>query len=153
MMANRVRYRILNGNNGDHYECGYDRSHPTHRFNASVSMNASSISRSKSALGLIGWLALCFAVATMGAIFLPGAWYAALKKPSWNPPGWVFGPVWTALYTMMAVAAWLVWRQGGWERQCRPLFLFLTQLLLNALWSPLRILFSSAWWNDRRWGI
>jgi translocator protein len=73
----------------------------------------------------------------MGAFFEPGEWYGALTKPAWNPPGWLFGPVWTALYTMMAVAAWLVWRQGGWARQRSPLLLFLTQLTLNALWTPL----------------
>jgi translocator protein len=86
---------------------------------------------------LIGWLLACFAAAAMGGWFLPGDWYAALKKPSWNPPGWIFGPVWTALYTMMAVAAWLVWRRGGFAAQRRPLACFLTQLALNALWTPL----------------
>lgn len=68
---------------------------------------------------------------------MPGEWYATLRKPSWNPPAWVFGPVWTALYTMMAVAAWLVWRRGGWAAQRRPLALFLVQLALNAGWTPL----------------
>ena len=68
---------------------------------------------------------------------MPGEWYAALKKPAWNPPGWVFGPVWTALYTMMAVAAWLVWQRGGFATQRRPLVLFLAQLVLNATWTPL----------------
>src|SRR5512137_502575 len=88
-------------------------------------------------LALAGWLLVCFAAATMGGLFMPGEWYASLKKPSWNPPGWVFGPVWTALYSMMAVAAWLVWRQGGWGKQRKPLLLFLAQLALNALWTPL----------------
>ena len=86
---------------------------------------------------LVGWMLLCFAAAAMGALFMPGEWYATLKKPSWNPPGWIFGPVWTALYTMMALAAWLVWRQGGWDKQRKPLLLFLVQLALNALWTPL----------------
>lgn len=88
-------------------------------------------------LALVGWLGLCFAAASIGAFFEPGEWYGTLNKPTWNPPGWIFGPVWTALYTMMAVAAWLVWRQGGWGRQRPALLLFLTQLTLNALWSPL----------------
>jgi tryptophan-rich sensory protein len=88
-------------------------------------------------LALVGWLLLCFAAASMGALFMPGEWYAALKKPPWNPPDWVFGPVWSTLYAMMAVAAWLVWRQGGFARQRRPLGVFLTQLALNALWTPL----------------
>lgn len=88
-------------------------------------------------LALIGWLLLCFAAASFGGLAGSGEWYDALNKPSWNPPPWIFGPVWTALYSMMAVAAWLVWRQGGWTRQRRPLFFFLAQLALNALWTPL----------------
>lgn len=68
---------------------------------------------------------------------MPGEWYASLQKPSWNPPGWIFGPVWTALYTMMAAAAWMVWRRGGWEKQRKPLLVFLVQLALNTLWTPL----------------
>jgi tryptophan-rich sensory protein len=91
----------------------------------------------RSFLGLLGWLALCFAAAGLGGLFPPGEWYASLQKPSWNPPSSVFGPVWTALYTMMAVAAWLVWRQGGFTVQRRPLAFFLGQLALNAAWSPL----------------
>ena len=88
-------------------------------------------------LALAGWLLLCFAAAALGGLFMPGAWYASLQKPSWNPPGWIFGPVWTALYAMMAVAAWLVWRRGGFAAQRRPLSLFLAQLALNAAWTPL----------------
>ncbi len=68
---------------------------------------------------------------------MPDAWYAALRKPSWNPPGWVFGPVWTVLYTMMAVSAWMVWRRGGWRVQRGLLMMFLVQLALNAAWTPL----------------
>lgn len=95
------------------------------------------MSRSKTIFGLIGWLLLCFAVSMQGALFMPGEWYAALNKPVWNPPGWIFAPVWTALYAMMAVAAWLVWQRGGFAVQRRPLALFLVQLALNALWTPL----------------
>ncbi len=91
----------------------------------------------RSLLALLGWLVLCFAAAGVGGFFPPGEWYASLKKPTWNPPGSVFGPVWMALYTMMAVAAWLVWRQGGFAVQRRPLTIFLLQLALNAAWSPL----------------
>jgi tryptophan-rich sensory protein len=82
-------------------------------------------------------LGLCFGAAAFGGFFGPAEWYATLKKPAWNPPGWVFGPVWTALYTMMAVAAWLVWQRGGFASQRRPLTLFLAQLALNAAWTPL----------------
>lgn len=87
-------------------------------------------------LGLVGWLLLCFAAAALGGLFPPDEWYAQLAKPAWNPPNWIFGPVWTALYTMMAVAAWLVWRKNGFRAQIRPLGLFLLQLMLNAAWSP-----------------
>jgi len=95
------------------------------------------MSRSKIVLGLFGWLLLCFAAAAGGAVFMPGEWFASLHKPAWNPPGWIFGPVWSVLYTMMAVAAWLVWQRGGFAAQRRPLALFLAQLVLNAAWTPL----------------
>lgn len=86
---------------------------------------------------LAGWLLLTLAAAALGSFFMPGEWYAQLKKPAWNPPNWIFGPVWTVLYALMAVAAWLVWRRGGWRSQRRALGWFLGQLALNALWSPL----------------
>ena len=60
-------------------------------------------------------------------------WYANLSKPPWTPPEWLFGPVWSSLYLMMAVAAWLVWRRAGLASA--PMALFGLQLLLNALWS------------------
>lgn len=91
----------------------------------------------RSALVLAGWLALSFGAAALGSVFMPGEWYAGLRKPSWNPPNWIFGPVWTALYILMAVAAWLVWRRAGWSGARTALVLFLAQLFLNALWSPL----------------
>lgn len=104
--------------------------------------NAAAPSRHKPALlrdlgGLALWVIACFAAAAMGALFPPGDWYAQLNKPSWNPPSWLFGPVWSALYTLMAVAAWLVWRRGGFAAQRTPLALFVVQLALNAAWSPL----------------
>ncbi len=86
---------------------------------------------------LAGWLVLCL-VASGTAVFVStGGWYAALHKPAWNPPAWLFGPVWTLLYLMMAVAAWLVWCEGGWKAQGRALGLFVGQWLLNTLWTPL----------------
>lgn len=84
-----------------------------------------------------GWLALTFSAAATGVFVSSGGWYAGLVKPSWNPPDWVFGPVWTLLYAMMAVAAWLVWREGGWKVQKRALGLYVVQWALNALWTPL----------------
>jgi benzodiazapine receptor len=94
-------------------------------------------SPTRSALVLAGWLALSFTAAAMGGFFLPGEWYARLQKPTWNPPNWIFAPVWTALYTAMAIAAWLVWKRGGFAGQRVALSLFLAQLIFNALWSPL----------------
>jgi len=83
--------------------------------------------------GLAAWVLLSYAASASGAFFSPGDWYASLNKPSFNPPGWVFGPVWTALYAMMGVSAWLVWRQGN---GVRPLAPWLLQLGLNAAWTP-----------------
>jgi translocator protein len=89
----------------------------------------------KKGLGLLGWLFLTFSAAWFGARFEPGVWYAALDLPVWSPPSWVFGPVWTILYTLMAVAAWLVWVERGFERARVALSLYLFQLVLNGLWS------------------
>lgn len=91
----------------------------------------------KSAFALFGWIALTFCAALTGLFIQPAGYYAALAKPAWAPPPWIFGPVWTVLYLMMAVAAWLVWREGGWRAQRGPLTLYLVQLVLNALWTPL----------------
>lgn len=87
--------------------------------------------------GLAVWLLLCFAAAAFGVLFPPGEWYEALNKPAWNPPAWVFGPVWTLLYAMMAVAAWRVWWRGGLAGARTALAMFGFQLVLNALWSLL----------------
>lgn len=94
-------------------------------------------STARQTISLIGWLALCFAAAGTAVFVSTDGWYAGLQKPSWNPPAWVFGPAWSLLYVLMATAAWLVWREGGWKAQGRTLGLFLLQWLLNALWTPL----------------
>ena len=89
-------------------------------------------------IGLIVLLVVCFAAAGIGgAVTTPkiGTWYSTLVKPSWNPPAWLFGPVWSALYFCMAVAAWLIWRQDGISGAKVPLALFAVQLTLNVLWS------------------
>lgn len=67
----------------------------------------------------------------------PGEWYSALNKPWFNPPDWVFGPVWTLLYCLMGVSAWLAWRNGMARALVLPLTLFAVQLILNAVWTPL----------------
>jgi tryptophan-rich sensory protein len=91
-------------------------------------------------IGLIVAILICFAAAGIGSLAttpqIPG-WYANLAKPTWTPPGWIFGPVWTLLYLMMAVAAWLVWRPAGFAGAKLPLALFAIQLALNSLWSVL----------------
>lgn len=88
-------------------------------------------------MGLIGWLLLCFAAASAGAIASINAanYYGHLIQPSWAPPAWLFGPVWTALYAMMAVSAWLVWRQYDWRRTGTAFIVFAVQLAANALWT------------------
>jgi translocator protein len=91
----------------------------------------------KSTGALLGFLLLTFCAPALGAFSMPGAWYATLNKPSWNPPAWIFGPVWTLLYLSMAIAAWWVWRQGGWKLQSGALRLYGVQLVLNAIWTPL----------------
>ncbi len=68
---------------------------------------------------------------------MPGPWYASLAKPVWTPPSAVFAPVWTLLYAMMGVAAWLVWRRAGFRTAGAALVVFVIQLVLNALWSYL----------------
>jgi translocator protein len=93
--------------------------------------------RSSQALGLLGWFAVTFAAAALGAWASASAasFYAGLTLPAWAPPASVFGPVWTLLYAMMAVAAWLVWRERGWRGARPALALYLVQLAVNALWS------------------
>lgn len=88
-------------------------------------------------MGLIAWLALVFAASLTSVFVSTDGWYAELNKPAWNPPDWIFGPVWTVLYIMMAVAVWRVWLRGGWTKQRTPLSLFLVQWTLNTLWTPL----------------
>ncbi len=86
-------------------------------------------------LALVLLIVVCFAVAGLGGLTttpnIPN-WYAGLAKPSWTPPGWLFGPVWSVLYLSMAVAAWLVWRKGN---AVVPMTLFGVQLVFNAAWS------------------
>ena len=96
------------------------------------------MSRTRQTVVLAMFIALCFGVAALGSVATQPrieGWYAALAKPTWRPPNWVFGPVWTALYLAMAVAAWLVWRQKGWAGAHVPLALFGIQLALNGAWS------------------
>jgi benzodiazapine receptor len=89
----------------------------------------------RTALALLCFLALCFGAALFGAAFPPGEWYDSLRKPSWNPPAWLFGPVWTLLYAMMAASGFLSWRARAHPLARPALAAWGAQLLLNALWS------------------
>ena len=89
---------------------------------------------------LLASVAACQLAGVVGAVFTRAAipsWYYYLKKPSFTPPNWLFGPAWVTLYLLMAVAAYLVW-QKGWQTPGvrQALAVFLIQLLLNVLWSP-----------------
>src|SRR5215210_6787199 len=91
----------------------------------------------KQAVGLVGWLLASFAAAAVGAVASAdaGDFYRQLDRPDWAPPAWVFGPVWTVLYTLQGVAAWLVWRERGAGGRRGALVIFVAQLAVNALWS------------------
>jgi tryptophan-rich sensory protein len=93
--------------------------------------------QSKQTLGLVACLAITFVAAAIGgtASVNANSFYSQLVQPAWAPPSWVFGPVWTALYIMMGVAAWLVWRERGYQPARFAITLFLSQLALNSLWS------------------
>jgi tryptophan-rich sensory protein len=83
-------------------------------------------------------LAASAAVAAIGGRWTASsveAWYPTLLKPAWTPPAWLFGPVWTVLYALMALAAWRVWLAGGWAANRPALSLYAVQLLLNLAWS------------------
>ena len=88
-------------------------------------------------IGLVVWLVVSLAAGWVGSQFAPGDWYASLSKPSWNPPSAVFGPVWTVLYILMGIAAWLVWKEQGFGGARLALGIYIFQLILNGLWSYL----------------
>lgn len=88
-----------------------------------------------------GWVLAAFGLAVAVAAGIGGlgvagtaAEYDGLRQPAWAPPSWLFGPVWTVLYAMIAVAGWLAWRRAGFTL---PLWLYAAQLVLNAIWTPL----------------
>ncbi len=92
---------------------------------------------SKHVLGLVGWLAVSFAAAAVGALASANAgdFYRELARPEWAPPSWLFAPAWTCLYLLMGIAAWLVWKARGFRSASNTLLLFLAQLAANALWT------------------
>jgi tryptophan-rich sensory protein len=103
-------------------------------------MDQPSLNKPTQILGLVTWALVTFIAAALGNLATStgvGDWYQGLAKPWWTPPDWVFGPVWTILYVMMAIAAWLVWRRAGFMKDRGVLMLYLVQLALNTLWSIL----------------
>ena len=96
------------------------------------------LDRRRSAYGLVVALLCCFGTSAIGGLLTAtsvSSWYLQLDRPSWNPPGWLFGPVWTTLYALMAVSVWLVWRAS--DKSKRAITVFAIQLGLNLLWSAL----------------
>lgn len=95
----------------------------------------------RSILALVLFLAISYGVAALGTVATienVDGWYAGAEKAFWTPPNAVFGPVWTVLYGLMSVAAWLVWRQRAIEPAAtgRALRIYVAQLVLNAIWTP-----------------
>ena len=93
--------------------------------------------RSRGWLGLIGFIVLCNGVGFASAMVAnEPSFYLTLVRPSWAPPPWLFGPVWTALYTMMGIATWLVNRRARGPERGRAIGAFAAQLAINAAWTP-----------------
>lgn len=114
-------------------------------------MSAAERSRRTNPLpSLLGWLALTFAAAAIGAWASASAatFYAALVRPAWAPPGWLFGPVWSALYLAMGIAAWRVWRARPHPHAQRALQLYVVQLIANAAWTWLYFV-----WHQGAWAL
>jgi translocator protein len=147
----------------------------TERARATLRHTASTRHGRATWFALLAFLAVCFVVAGIGGAVTRTSvetWYPTLARPAFTPPDWVFGPVWTVLYAMMALAAWLVWRRIGWQGSA--LLLFFVQLALNLLWSILffglqlvglalvdivvlviviALTTIAFWWVDRRAGL
>lgn len=106
-------------------------------FNARITTRPSPFSRRHQLAGLAGWTVVTAVAAALGAFASldAGDFYTQLDRPEWAPPAWLFGPVWTVLYVMMAVAVWLVWRLGNTERTRVAQMLYVVQLITNALWT------------------
>lgn len=87
-------------------------------------------------LALLLFVGVALGVGSLGLLFLPGPWYAALTKPTWTPPQNWFGPIWTALYVIMGFSAWQVWSERYHEARNIAMLAYAVQLILNALWAP-----------------
>ncbi len=95
------------------------------------------IKKSTQIIGLIGWLMLTFVAAAIGSAASSESdlFYQQISRPEWAPPAWLFAPVWTILYILMGISAWIVWRVNGFRAAHIALSLFIIQLVLNALWT------------------
>ena len=103
-----------------------------------MSSKRSDIATGKDVLAFVLFVGLCLGVGGLGGAVTAESvttWYATLNKPSFNPPNWIFGPVWTALYILMGVAAWRVWRAADRDTARGPLAVFALQLAVNLGWS------------------
>ncbi len=103
-----------------------------------------------SALTIVACIVLCQSAGAIGVLSSPtgnSPWYQSLAKPGFNPPGWIFAPVWTILYAMMGVALWLLLR-AGWGEARWAILLFVAQLVLNALWTPMFFR-----WHEIGWAL
>lgn len=105
----------------------------------------------KDVIKLVVSIVACQCAGAIGSIFTTSAiptWYAALEKPFFTPPNWLFAPAWITLYLLMAIAAFLIWRQGLRRGEVRgALIIFLVQLVLNALWSVVFFGLQSPFWG------
>lgn len=88
----------------------------------------------KPILVLLLFLLIVFAIAFTGSWFQSGEWYESLSKPTFNPPDWLFGPVWTVLYILIALSGWLVWREAGFSTARAAFIVYFIQLIFNASW-------------------
>ncbi len=89
-------------------------------------------------MSLVVFISICLLAGYIGSRFTfvsVKTWYRTIKKPFWNPPNWIFAPVWTLLYIMMAVAAWRVWERA--DNALGPMLMFAFQLVLNVAWSAI----------------
>lgn len=96
--------------------------------------------KSKNIIALILFISICLVAEFIGSMLTfisVNDWYQTLTKPTWTPPNWLFGPVWTTLYILMGISAWLVWNQGGFQQNKTALSIFFIQLFFNVIWSGL----------------
>ena len=138
--ADRIRERI------HHRGIGHLLKDRMHKDNGMHLRRESYLPKKKEILGLVGWFVLCFGIAWIGSLAGQDQWYADLRRSPFNPPDWVFPVVWTILYALMAIAAWLVWKKKGFLNARIPLGLFFLQLILNGLWPWLFFEFHEIGW-------